>query len=74
MPHTGHHDALYHFERVHLEKLRLACEILIELGDDGVTPDPLETELRIFKDRVECALLLPAMSPDVMPRPATVHS
>lgn len=53
------YDTMHAFERVHLEKLRLAAQVLLELGEDGVIPDTLETELVIFKDQVEVALLLP---------------
>lgn len=64
-PHTGnitppsesqpHNDALFPFEYTHLERLRLAAEVILELAD--AIPAPLEAELTIFKERVEHAQL-----------------
>ena len=54
---TARGDRLRDFERVHLEKLRLATQVLLALGPDGTIPDPLESELTIFLDRVEFTLL-----------------
>lgn len=50
-------DALFAFERTHLERLRLAADVLLRESD--TIPAPLEAELTIFRDRVEHALLLP---------------
>ncbi len=48
------------FARADLERLRLAADVILRLGNDGVIPAPLEAELGIFRDRLEHALLLPA--------------
>lgn len=51
---------IHEFERTYLEKLRLAAEVILEAAPDlSFISDPLETELRILKDRLEFALLLP---------------
>jgi len=50
-------DTLHAFERTHLERLKLAAEILLS-EHDAIT-DPMEAELTIFRERVERALLLP---------------
>jgi hypothetical protein len=50
-------DTLHAFERTHLERLKLAAEILLS-EHDAIT-DPMEAELTIFRERVEHALLLP---------------
>jgi hypothetical protein len=50
-------DTLAAFERTHLERLKLAADIL--LSEHDAIPDSLEAELVIFRDRVERALLLP---------------
>jgi hypothetical protein len=42
-------------ERTHLERLRLAADVLLSEVPD--IPDSLETELRVFRERVEHALL-----------------
>jgi hypothetical protein len=54
------HDALFAFERVSLDRLRLAADVI--LSEAEVLPDPLTAELTLFKERVERALLLPAAS------------
>ena len=52
------HDSLVAFERVNLDRLRLAAEVILaEGGDIG---DALTAELVLFKERVERALLLPS--------------
>jgi hypothetical protein len=51
-------DTLPTFERTHLERLKLAADILLS-EHDAIT-DPLETELTLFRERVEHALLLPS--------------
>ena len=50
-------DTLADFERTHLERLKLAADIL--LAEHDAIADSLEVELTIFRDRVEHALLLP---------------
>ena len=50
-------DALPAQDRTHLERLKLAADVLLS-EHDAIT-DPLEAELVIFRDRVEHALLLP---------------
>jgi hypothetical protein len=50
-------DALPAQDRTHLERLKLAADVL--LSEHDAIPDPLEAELVIFRDRVEHALLLP---------------
>jgi hypothetical protein len=51
-------DTLAGFERTHLERMKLAADILI--AEHDAIPDTLETELTLFRERVERALLLPA--------------
>ena len=41
--------------QLHLERLKLAADVLLSERDD--IPDALETELTLFRDRVEHALL-----------------
>jgi hypothetical protein len=53
-------DAQPSFARTDLERLKLAADVILRLGADGVIPAPLEAELVIFRDRIEHALLLPA--------------
>jgi hypothetical protein len=50
-------DILPGLERTHLERLKLAADVLLS-EHDAIT-DPLEAELTIFRERVEHALLLP---------------
>jgi len=45
------------FERIHLERLKLAADVL--LGETDAIADSLEVELTIFRERVEHALLQP---------------
>jgi hypothetical protein len=52
-------DGLLAFERVHLEKLCLACQVLLGLAKEQFISDPLETELHELQDRIERILLLP---------------
>lgn len=53
------HDELESHDRIYLEKLRLAASVILDLGeDDQAIPDTFQTELYIFRDRVERALLL----------------
>ena len=55
------HDALFEFQLVNLQRLKLAADVILaeaeEFGD--VIPSPLESELVIFRERIERALLLP---------------
>jgi hypothetical protein len=53
-------DGLPLFARSDLDRLKLAADILLRLGEDGAIPETLEAELVIFRDRVEHALLLPS--------------
>lgn len=41
--------------RLHLERLKLAADVLLGEADD--LPDTLEAELTLFRDRVERSLL-----------------
>ena len=41
--------------RLHLERLKLATDVLLSEHDD--LPDPLEAELVLFRDHIEHALL-----------------
>lgn len=50
-------DDLADHDRVFLEKLRLAAETILRLGEDGAIPSGLEAELWVFRDRVERVLL-----------------
>ena len=50
-------DTLAVFERTHLERLKLAADVLLS-EHDAIT-DPMESELTLFRERVEHALLLP---------------
>lgn len=58
---------LEHYERTRLEKFRLAVEVILELATDEALPAPLESELYIFRDRVQQALLLPEAAADLIP-------
>jgi hypothetical protein len=49
-------DTLPALERTHLERLKLAADILLSEHDS--IPDSLEVELTILRERVENALLL----------------
>lgn len=55
-------DALFDVRRSDLERLRLAAEVILsEAGEcEELIPGPLESELVIFKPRVEQAIMLPA--------------
>ena len=52
------HDAAPDFQRIHLERLKLAADVILAEGE--AIQDALEAELVIFRDRTEHALLLPA--------------
>lgn len=52
-------DNLEDQDRVFLEKLRLAATVILDLGEDPDTlPDPLQSELFIFRERVDRVLLM----------------
>ena len=55
------HDHLFDIRRCDLERLKLAADVILAAaGEFGeLIPDPMESELVIFKGRVEKALLLP---------------
>lgn len=63
-------DELEILDRIYLEKLRLAANVILALAEEsGTIPDTLEAELYIFKDRVERALLLPSGAAEsILPR------
>jgi hypothetical protein len=42
-------------DRLHLERLKLAADVLLSECDD--IPDTLEAEITLFRDRVQHALL-----------------
>jgi hypothetical protein len=50
-------NSLHGWERPGLERLKLACDVILSEGP-GIN-DALAAELTIFRDRIECALLLP---------------
>ena len=50
-------DTLPALERTHLERLKLAADVI--LSEFDAIPDSLEVELTIFRERVHHALLLP---------------
>ena len=61
-------QVLHEFERTYFERLRLAAQVILEAAPDlALVTDPLEVELRIFKERVEFLLLLPEFSLDQIP-------
>lgn len=51
------HDASPGFQRTHLERLKLAADVILSEGE--AIGDALEAELTIYRDRLEHALLLP---------------
>jgi hypothetical protein len=52
-------EGLFGFERTYLERLKLACDVLLELAGDDQISDGLEVELGGFKEQVERQLLMP---------------
>jgi hypothetical protein len=52
------HDTLADYEHTSLSRLKLAADIILSEGPD--IPDPLTTELTLYRERIEHALLLPA--------------
>ena len=59
---------LEHYERTRLDKLLLATEAILELAEKDALPTPLESELYIFRDRVQLALLRPETAGNLLPR------
>jgi hypothetical protein len=52
-------DELEYHDRIYLEKLRLAAEVILRHGEDpGMITDILETELHLLRERIERALLM----------------
>jgi hypothetical protein len=45
------------FERIHLERLKLAADVILSESDSPAVSTALEAELAIFRDRIEHALL-----------------
>ena len=65
---AGTGKELLEFERTYFERLRLAAQVILEAAPDlELVTDPLEVELRIFKERTEFLLLLPEYADDVIP-------
>jgi len=52
-------DALFPFERTNLEKLRLACQVILDQATESFISDSLEEELYGLRDEIDRALLLP---------------
>ena len=46
------------FERTHLERLKLAADVILSEAGSPAVGDALEAELVLFRDRVERALLI----------------
>lgn len=45
------------YDRIYLQKLSLATEVILRLGEDNAIPVPLEAELHLLRDRIDRALL-----------------
>jgi hypothetical protein len=45
------------FQRIHLQRLKLAADVLLSEAPD--LPAVLETELLLYRELIECALLEP---------------
>ena len=52
-------DALFPFERINLEKLRLACQVILDQAAEPFISDSLEEELYGLRDEIDRVLLLP---------------
>jgi hypothetical protein len=52
-------DALFPFERANLEKLRLACQVILDQAVEPFISDSLEEELYGLRDEIDRVLLLP---------------
>lgn len=61
------HDPLLGFQRISLERLKLAADVILSEGED--IPDALTAELTLFRDRTERALLRPAAAASPAPVP-----
>lgn len=55
-------DGLFAFERTGLEKLRLACQVILDQAGEQFISDPLEAELYGLRDQIDRVLLLPDRS------------
>ncbi len=53
------HNALFAFERANLEKLRLACQVILDQAEESFVSDSLEEELYGLRDQIDQVLLLP---------------
>jgi anti-sigma regulatory factor (Ser/Thr protein kinase) len=53
------HNALFAFERTNLEKLRLACQVILDQAEEPFVSDSLEEELYGLRDQIDRVLLLP---------------
>jgi hypothetical protein len=51
------HDSLTDFGKVGLERLKLAADVILSEAPD--LPAGLETELHLYRELIECALLEP---------------
>ncbi|MCL2584251.1 MAG: hypothetical protein FWE35_17540 [Streptosporangiales bacterium] len=56
-------DKLDACDRVYLDKLRLAAEVLIRGGEEAEVNSALESELVLLRDRLERALLRSPAAP-----------
>lgn len=52
-------DGLSALGRTRLGKLRLAADAILELAPDDLLPSPLESELYLFRDRLDAAVSHP---------------
>ena len=60
--------SLHDVERVYLERLKLAAQVILDAAPElELVTDPLQGELVIFKERVEYLLLLPGHASDTPP-------
>ena len=53
------HDSLFTFERTNLEKLRLACQVILDQAEEPFVSDCLEEELYGLRDQIDRVLLMP---------------
>jgi len=53
------HHVLADHERISLERLKLAADVILAEADSPAVTDALEAELAIFRDHIEHALLMP---------------
>jgi hypothetical protein len=53
------HDKMETLDRIYLEKLMLASDVLLEVGEDpDMLPNSFETDLHLFRERIQRALLM----------------